>query len=188
MMGHKVAMNPRTFSDDNVAIAYGMGHHRRKKWRKSGTSAAKNQDQFALRSHQKAHCRDRWRRVHRDSSGHGSPAGYRTRAPARFARPRPWSIPMKDRAAIPIWKPWANCATVFDAKGTGVTAATSSQMSDGAGALILVSERVVKELNLKPVGRVSWFFSVAGVPPEIMGIGPIEAIPKVLKQTGYQHG
>ncbi len=72
--------------------------------------------------------------------------------------------------------------TVFDAKGS-VTAGTSSQMSDGAGALVLVSERVVKELNLKPLA-VFRGFSVAGVPPEIMGIGPIEAIPKVLKQTG----
>jgi acetyl-CoA acyltransferase len=71
---------------------------------------------------------------------------------------------------------------VFNAKGS-VTAGNSSQMSDGAGALILVSERVVKELGVEPLG-VFKGFSVAGVPPEIMGIGPIEAIPKVLKQTG----
>ena len=72
--------------------------------------------------------------------------------------------------------------TVFRADGT-VTAATSSQMSDGAGALILVSEKILKKYNLTPLA-VFRGFSVAGVPPEIMGIGPIAAIPKVLDQTG----
>ena len=56
-------------------------------------------------------------------------------------------------------------------------------MSDGAGALILVSEKILKKYNLTPLA-VFRGFSVAGVPPEIMGIGPIAAIPKVLEQTG----
>jgi acetyl-CoA acyltransferase len=75
---------------------------------------------------------------------------------------------------------------VFAAKGS-VTAGNSSQMSDGAGASILVSEKVLKELNLSPLAR--WVgFAVGGVPPEIMGVGPIAAIPKVLKSTGLsQH-
>lgn len=56
-------------------------------------------------------------------------------------------------------------------------------MSDGAGAVILVSERVLREFDLKPLGRfVS--YSVAGVPPEIMGIGPAYAIPKALERAG----
>ena len=56
-------------------------------------------------------------------------------------------------------------------------------MSDGAGAVILMSEKAMKKYGLKPMARfVS--FAVAGVPPEIMGIGPIKAIPKVLKQAG----
>ena len=64
-----------------------------------------------------------------------------------------------------------------------VTAGNSSQTSDGAGALILVSERVLKQFDLKPLARfVS--FSVRGVPPEIMGIGPKEAIPAALKNAG----
>jgi acetyl-CoA acyltransferase len=72
----------------------------------------------------------------------------------------------------------------FAAKGS-VTAGTSSQMSDGAGALLLVSEKILKEHNLTPLGRfVS--FSVRGVPPEIMGIGPKEAIPAALKVAGLQ--
>lgn len=76
----------------------------------------------------------------------------------------------------------AKLRPVFSAKGS-VTAGNSSQMSDGAGALFLASERAVKKYNLQPLAKfVS--FSVAGVAPEIMGIGPKEAIPKVLKNAG----
>jgi acetyl-CoA acyltransferase len=78
----------------------------------------------------------------------------------------------------------AKLKTVFAAKGT-VTAGNSSQMSDGAGAVILMSESAVKRHGVKPLARFAGF-SVAGVPPEIMGIGPIEAIPKVLKATGVK--
>jgi acetyl-CoA acyltransferase len=71
---------------------------------------------------------------------------------------------------------------VFAAKGS-VTAGNSSQMSDGAGALIVVSEKMLKQFNLTPLARfVS--FAVRGVPPEIMGIGPKEAIPAALKNAG----
>ena len=76
----------------------------------------------------------------------------------------------------------AKLRTVFAARGS-VTAGNSSQMSDGAGAVILMSEKALKKYNIQPLARfVS--FAVAGVPPEIMGIGPIKAIPKVLKQAG----
>jgi acetyl-CoA acyltransferase len=76
----------------------------------------------------------------------------------------------------------AKLRTVFAAKGS-VTAGNASQMSDGAGAVILMSEKALKKYNIQPLARfVS--FAVAGVPPEIMGIGPIKAIPKVLKQAG----
>nr|MCX3330986.1 acetyl-CoA C-acyltransferase [Bacillus pacificus] len=64
-----------------------------------------------------------------------------------------------------------------------VTAGNSSQVSDGAAAVILVSEKYLKEHNLKPLGKFLGF-AVAGVGPRIMGIGPIKAIPKVLRQTG----
>ena len=71
---------------------------------------------------------------------------------------------------------------MFANKGS-VTAGTSSQMSDGAGALLVVSEKVLKQFNLTPLARfVS--FAVRGVPPEIMGIGPKEAIPAALKNAG----
>ncbi len=71
---------------------------------------------------------------------------------------------------------------VFHAKGS-VTAGNSSQTSDGAAFAVLMSEGKAKELGLRPLARYVGF-AVAGVAPEVMGIGPIEAIPKVLKQTG----
>jgi len=73
---------------------------------------------------------------------------------------------------------------VFAAKGS-VTAGNSSQMSDGAGAVVLMSEAAMKRFNLSPLGRFLGY-AVAGVPPEIMGIGPVKAIPKVLRQTGLK--
>jgi len=76
----------------------------------------------------------------------------------------------------------AKLRPVFAAKGS-VTAGNSSQMSDGAGAVLLVSEKILKQFNLKPLARFAGY-SVAGVPPEIMGIGPIEAIPRALKLAG----
>jgi acetyl-CoA acyltransferase len=68
-----------------------------------------------------------------------------------------------------------------------VTAGNASQMSDGAAATVIMSERMVKELGVKPLGRLLGF-AVAGVAPEIMGIGPMVAIPKVLQQVGLTLG
>jgi acetyl-CoA acyltransferase len=76
----------------------------------------------------------------------------------------------------------AKLKSVFSQKGS-VTAGNSSQMSDGAAAVLLCSEVALKRYNLTPIGKFLGF-SVAGVPPEIMGIGPKEAIPRALKQTG----
>src|SRR6185437_8009333 len=78
----------------------------------------------------------------------------------------------------------ARLRPVFANKGS-VTAGNSSQTSYGAGALIVVSEKILKEFNLTPLARfVS--FAVRGVPPEIMGIGPKEAIPAALKAAGLK--
>src|SRR6185437_1338463 len=76
----------------------------------------------------------------------------------------------------------AKLRTVFDAKGT-VTAGNSSQTSDGAGAVVLVSEAVLKRYNLKPLARYVTF-AVKGVPPAVMGIGPKVAIPAALERAG----
>ncbi|MFO7762876.1 MAG: acetyl-CoA C-acyltransferase [Wenzhouxiangellaceae bacterium] len=180
MMGHKVAMNPKVFEDDNIAIAYGMGITAEKVSEKYDVSR-EDQDQFGYESHQKA--------IAAIDNG-------------EFTEIRPYTVvghqPDFDSGAIrktetvidtdegprrdTTPEALAKLRTVFRADGT-VTAATSSQMSDGAGALILVSERILKKYNLTPLA-VFRGFSVAGVPPEIMGIGPIAAIPKALEQTG----
>ena len=76
----------------------------------------------------------------------------------------------------------AKLKSVFRLKGT-VTAGNSSQMSDGAAAAVVMSRKMVDELRVQPMGRLLGY-AVAGVPPEIMGIGPVEAVPKVLKQVG----
>lgn len=78
----------------------------------------------------------------------------------------------------------AKLKPVFAADGS-VTAGNSSQTSDGAAFVIVMSERKVKELNLKPIARLV-SYSAAGVPPRIMGIGPVEAVPKALKQAGMK--
>ena len=78
----------------------------------------------------------------------------------------------------------AKLKSVFAANGS-VTAGNSSQMSDGAGAVVLMSAAALQRFNLKPIGRFIGY-TIAGVPPEIMGIGPVKAIPKVLKQVGMK--
>lgn len=78
----------------------------------------------------------------------------------------------------------AKLKPVFAQNGS-VTAGNSSQTSDGAAFVIVMSERMVKELNLKPIARMV-SHAVAGVPPRIMGIGPIAAIPKALAQAGLK--
>jgi len=78
----------------------------------------------------------------------------------------------------------AQLKPVFDAKGT-VTAGNSSQTSDGAAFVIVVSEKMLKQLNVKPIARfVS--YAVTGVEPRIMGIGPVEAVPMALKRAGLK--
>ncbi len=71
---------------------------------------------------------------------------------------------------------------VFDAKGS-VTAGNSSQTSDGAAFVLLMSEKMVKELQIEPIARLL-SYSVVGVEPRIMGIGPVDAIPKAIAQAG----
>jgi len=78
----------------------------------------------------------------------------------------------------------AKLKPVFHAEGT-VTAGNSSQMSDGAAAAIVMSDRMARQLGLKPMARLV-SFAAGGVPPEIMGIGPVVAIPKALKMAGLK--
>ncbi len=78
----------------------------------------------------------------------------------------------------------AKLRAVF-AQGGSVTAGNSSQMSDGAAFVLIMSEKMVKELNLEPIARMV-NYAAAGVEPRIMGMGPVAAIPKALKQAGLQ--
>ncbi|AVP95906.1 acetyl-CoA acetyltransferase [Ahniella affigens] len=181
MMGSKVAMNPAVFQDENVAIAYGMGITAEKvaeQWKITREA----QDQFALRSHQKA--------MKAIETGEFAdeilPYDIDDRLPNLDTR----QVVVKRKSISQDEGPrpdasiegLGNLKPVFRNKGS-VTAGNSSQMSDGAGAVLLASEQAVKDFGLQPIARfVS--FAVAGVPPEIMGIGPKAAIPKVCKQAG----
>jgi acetyl-CoA acyltransferase len=185
MMGNKIALNSAVFThDENIAIAYGMGitaENVAKQWKVS----REDQDAFAVASHQKASkaiaaggFKDEILPYEIDHAIPDLASGeikHKKKVADTDEGPRPDST----------LEGLAKLRTVFAARGT-VTAGNSSQMSDGAGAVILMSERALKKYNIKPLARfVS--FAVAGVPPEIMGIGPIKAIPKVLAQAGLKN-
>jgi acetyl-CoA acyltransferase len=184
MMGNKVALNEAVFThDENVAIAYGMGITAEKvatRWKVS----REEQDAFAVASHQKAAkaiaagaFREEILPYESESSVPDLSSGTIRRGKRTAENdegPRPDST----------METLAKLKTVFAARGT-VTAGNSSQMSDGAAAVVLMSEAAMKRYNVKPLARFAGF-SVAGVPPDIMGIGPIKAIPKVLKATGVR--
>jgi acetyl-CoA acyltransferase len=184
MMGNKVALSPSVFKDDHVAIAYGMGITAEKvaeEWKVS----REDQDAFALASHQKAIAAIQAGAFKDEISPYEivshvpDLAGNAIRLKQRLADtdegPRPDSSIEGLAKLRPVFR--------NGQFGGTVTAGNSSQMSDGAGAVLLASEQAIKDYGLTPLARfVS--FSVAGVRPEVMGIGPIAAIPKALKQAG----
>lgn len=180
MLGHHPSINANVFKDEHIGIAYGMGLTAEKvanQWKISRQA----QDEFALSSHQKA--------LKAQETGEFNAEI----TPIQFTEHHPnvhtQQIISHERylskdegvrgdstiEALNKLKP------VFSAKGS-VTAGNSSQTSDGAGALILVSEKILKQHNLTPLARFN-AFAVAGVPPEIMGIGPKFAIPKACAQA-----
>ncbi len=182
IMGNKMSMNPAIFAhEENLGIAYGMGLTAEKvanQWKISRDA----QDAFALASNQKA-CA-------------AMAAGYfnAETTPYLIREDLPdlqsGLVRRVERLAEMDEGPRADASLeklgklrpVFHARGS-VTAGNSSQMSDGAGAVMLVSENVLKEHNLTPLARFAGY-AVGGVAPEIMGVGPIAAIPKVLAQVG----
>ncbi|MCC6923066.1 MAG: acetyl-CoA C-acyltransferase [Nitrosomonas sp.] len=184
MMGNKVSMNPEMFKhDENVAIAYGMGMTAEKvaeQWKVSREA----QDEFAYTSHQRALKAI----VNGEFAEEIAPYTIDEKYPDLVTHQIQEKISVKDTDEGPRAdtspEVLARLRPVFAAQGS-VTAGNSSQMSDGAGAVMLMSEAAMKRFNLAPLGRFVGF-SVAGVPPEIMGVGPIKAIPKVLAQTGIR--
>ena len=184
MMGHKVAMNPSIFDNEHVGIAYGMGitaENVAKQWK----VGREEQDAFAARSHERAlaaqaagEFKDEITPFQLDDHYPDLASGGIT-TDARVIRqdegPRPGSTPDVLGKLKPVFR--------NGQFGGSVTAGNSSQMSDGAGAVLIASEKAVKEHNLQPLARFVGY-AVAGVPPEVMGIGPKEAIPLALKRTG----
>jgi acetyl-CoA acyltransferase len=184
MMGNKVALSPNVFKDDHVAIAYGMGITAEKvaeEWKVS----REDQDAFALASHQKAIAAIQ----SGEFRGEISPFEVTSHLPDLAGN----TIQLRRLLVDTDEGPRAESSIEGLGKlrpvfrngqfGGTVTAGNSSQMSDGAGAVLLASEQAIKDYGLTPLARfVS--FSVAGVRPEVMGIGPIAAIPKALKQAG----
>jgi acetyl-CoA acyltransferase len=184
MMGNKVAMAPSVFDNDHVAIAYGMGITAEKVAEEWKVSRAE-QDAFALASHQKALAAIQAGEFRSEIS----PYEVVARVPDVSGN----TVRMKKVLVENDEGPRADTSLEGLGKlkpvfrngmfGGTVTAGNASQMSDGAAAVLLASEQAVKDYGLTPLARfVS--FSVAGVRPEVMGIGPIAAIPKALKQAG----
>ena len=181
MMGHHPAVNMNVFKDENIGMAYGMGLTAEKvaqQWKVSREA----QDQFALESHRKA--------IAAQESGERADEITPVEIIERFPNLETGQIDIKTRTvnqdegarADTSLEALAKLKPVFAAKGS-VTAGNSSQTSDGAGALILVSEKILKQFNLTPLAKFT-SFAVRGVPPEIMGIGPKEAIPAACRAAG----
>ena len=184
MSGNSPSLSPAIFErDENIGLAYGMGLTAEKvaqQWKVSRDA----QDQFAYDSHMKA--------LKAQQAGEFAAETTPVEVTERSADLESGEVALKarivsiDEGARPdtTVEGLARLKTVFAARGS-VTAGNSSQTSDGAGALILASERAVKAFGLKPLARfVS--YAAKGVPPHIMGIGPIEAIPAALRYAGLK--
>ena len=184
MGGNKPSFSPAIFDkDENIAIGYGMGvtaENVAQQW----NITREQQDMFAAESHRRA--------LRATDAGEFkaeiTPYDIVDRQPDLVTR----EVAVKHRTATSDEGPrrdtspegLAKLRPVFAAKGS-VTAGNSSQMSDGAAAVVLMSAAAMQRFNLSPLGRFMGY-AVAGVPPEIMGIGPIKAIPKVLAQSGVK--
>ncbi len=185
MSGNSPSLSPAMFAnDENIGIAYGMGLTAEKvaqQWKVSRQA----QDEFAYASHMKA--------LKAQQAGEFTNEITPVEVTDRSANLETGEIITKTRTVSLDEGPrpdttvegLAKLRTVFAARGS-VTAGNSSQTSDGAGALVLASEKAVKQFGLKPLARfVS--YAAKGVPPQIMGIGPIEAIPAALRYAGLTH-
>ncbi|WNL48153.1 acetyl-CoA C-acyltransferase [Dyella sp. BiH032] len=184
MMGHKVAMNPGIFDNEHIGIAYGMGitaENVAKQWKVS----REEQDAFSAQSHERALAAIKAGEFKDEITPFKLDDHYpdlATRGIKTDSRVIDTDEGPRQGSTVEVL---GKLKPVFrnGQFGGSVTAGNSSQMSDGAGALLLASEKAIKQYNLQPLARFVGF-SVAGVRPDIMGIGPKEAIPKALKQAG----
>jgi len=182
MLG-RLALNLDVFlRDDNVGIAYGMGLTAEKvaeRWKVT----REQQDAFALESHRRALAAQ----AAGEFDAEIAPVTVPLRAPVEGGRTEARDkVVARDEGPRADTSPegLAKLRPVFAAKGS-VTAGNSSQTSDGAGAVIVASEDACRKHGLTPLARFLGY-AVAGVPPEIMGVGPIAAIPKALALTGLK--
>ena len=184
MTGNAPSFSPLMFANnDNIGIAYGMGLTAEKvanQWKVTRDA----QDAFAVASHTKALAAQ----ARGDFAAEITPVEVVDRSANLetgevVEKRRIVSMDEGARADTTL-EGLAKLKTVFAARGS-VTAGNSSQTSDGAGALILVSEKAIKQYGLTPLARFVSFAS-KGVPPHIMGIGPIEAIPAALRYAGLK--
>lgn len=179
--GNKYTANPVIFKDEDIAIAYGMGitaENVAKRWE----ITREQQDHFAAESHQKAVLAQE----RGDFNAEISPVEITLRQADlihnKVLETKKLITRDEGPRADTSFEAIARLKPVFALHGS-VTAGNSSQTSDGAGIALLASEKALKQYHLKPLGRLL-SFAVAGVPPEIMGIGPIKAIPLALKRAG----
>src|SRR5260370_31181103 len=178
MAGNKFAPNP-WFVDNQPELYMGMGLTAEQVQRRYGISR-EEQDAFAYRSHQNALSAQAAGRFDEEIV----PVEVATTTLSNGKPQTSKKVFAKDEGprADTALEALAKLRPVFDATGS-VTAGNSSQTSDGAAVAIVMSASKAAELGLKPMARyVS--FAVGGVPPEIMGMGPIVAIPKALKMAG----
>ena len=184
MSGNAPSLSPAMFlQDENIGLAYGMGLTAEKvaqQWKVSRQA----QDEFACASHARA-LKAQQAGEFKDEI---TPVQVSYRSPNLQSgetelSTRTVSLDEGPRADTSM-DGLAKLKTVFAARGS-VTAGNSSQTSDGAGALILASEKAIRTHGLKPLARFVSYAS-RGVPPHIMGIGPIEAIPAALAYAGLQ--
>ena len=177
MGGNKVSLNPRVV-EEQPAVFTPMGVTAENIARKWNVSRA-DEDAFALRSHQRA--------VAAQKDGFFAGEIVPVETSLYDAEGRHKSLTVKDddypRADTTLEK-LSTLKPAFDPTGS-VTAGNSSPLTDGAGAVVLVSGERLKSLSAKPLG---WFraFATAGVPPEIMGIGPVPAVRKLLAKAGLR--
>jgi acetyl-CoA acyltransferase len=184
MSGNAPSLSPAMFlQDENIGLAYGMGLTAEKvaqQWKVSRQA----QDEFACASHARA--------LKAQQAGEFKDEITPVQVSHRSPNLQSGEIEVSIRTVSLDEGPRADTSmdglaklkTVFAARGS-VTAGNSSQTSDGAGALILASEKAIRTHGLKPLARFVSYAS-RGVPPHIMGIGPIEAIPAALGYAGLQ--
>jgi acetyl-CoA acyltransferase len=181
MMGHVVRPNSK-LAESAPQYYMGMGHTAEEVAKKYGISR-EDQDAFAVRSHQRA------AKAIQDGKFEDEivPVDVTLRTVGKDNKLVEKTIQFKQDEGV---RPDTNLETLaklrpaFNIKGT-VTAGNSSQTSDGAAAVMVMDREKAESLGLKPLAKFR-SFALGGVPPEIMGIGPVVAIPKALKLAGLQ--